>query len=441
MLVADGLGPEWIGCYGGESVATPHIDALAARGVKFHNVYSMPRPRASQSTLLTGRYPHRHVWAAGYGAAGSGREHWFDWNQNMCLARLSPLLRYRSGVVGQWLLNDLEVQPDALLQHGFWRWCVCEGTHSATAQNHGGYWNPHLNLSGPLSRDDDGLPNRDTAQTSWGLSGTFDGKFGPDLFNRFLHAQPFGRSATPFCIYYAMNLPGSTATTLPGAGTAGGETDRYRDLVRYTDQLVGEAIGWLEGKRQLDRTMVIFTGVGGAPANVVARAGGREIPGGRGTLSERGIRVPLIVSCPGLTPAGVESENLVDFTDLAPTLCDIATLGRRFGGRFDGRSFWPVLIGEQQSEPRTWIMSLGDGALAGGAELGRDPHQFAQRVLRDHRFKAHVNTQHEIDALWDLHDDPDEERNLINSAVSRHRRAIEKFQAVMDEMRVEDAVL
>lgn len=62
FILLDDLGKEWISCYGSKDVQTPHIDALAAGGMRFNNVYSMPQCTPSRMCLLTGQYPYRNGW-------------------------------------------------------------------------------------------------------------------------------------------------------------------------------------------------------------------------------------------------------------------------------------------------------------------------------------------------------------------------------------------
>ena len=57
LIFADDVGREVLGCYGGTSYETPHLDALAAGGMKFSHCYSMPLCHPSRVCLLTGRYP------------------------------------------------------------------------------------------------------------------------------------------------------------------------------------------------------------------------------------------------------------------------------------------------------------------------------------------------------------------------------------------------
>ncbi|HIM30593.1 MAG TPA: Cerebroside-sulfatase, partial [Planctomycetes bacterium] len=59
LIMADDVGCDAIGCYGGESYPTPHIDRLAADGMRFKHCYSMPSCHPTRIFLLTGRYPRR----------------------------------------------------------------------------------------------------------------------------------------------------------------------------------------------------------------------------------------------------------------------------------------------------------------------------------------------------------------------------------------------
>ena len=60
FIMVDDLGKDWISCYGADNIQTPHIDALAKGGMKFHNAWSMPQCTPTRATLLTGQYPAFH---------------------------------------------------------------------------------------------------------------------------------------------------------------------------------------------------------------------------------------------------------------------------------------------------------------------------------------------------------------------------------------------
>ena len=61
FILLDDLGKEWISCYGGENIKTPH-NKLASSGIKFSNVYSMPQCTPSRVCFLAGQYPFRNGW-------------------------------------------------------------------------------------------------------------------------------------------------------------------------------------------------------------------------------------------------------------------------------------------------------------------------------------------------------------------------------------------
>ena len=131
FIMADDLGKEWISCYGAEDIETPHIDALAAGGMKFHNAYSMPQCTPSRVTLLTGKYPFRNGfinhwdvprWGIGY----------FDWKQreNTTFARLMKDLGYATCAAGKWQINDFRIEPQAMRKHGFDDWAMWTGAET-----------------------------------------------------------------------------------------------------------------------------------------------------------------------------------------------------------------------------------------------------------------------------------------------------------------------
>ena len=66
LIMADDLGFETIGCYGAKDYKTPHIDALAAKGVRFNHCYAQPLCTPSRVQIMTGRYNHRNYEGFGY---------------------------------------------------------------------------------------------------------------------------------------------------------------------------------------------------------------------------------------------------------------------------------------------------------------------------------------------------------------------------------------
>ena len=145
------------------------------------------------------------------------------------------------------------------------------------------------------------------------------------------------------------------------------------------------------------------------------------------------------MNCPGLVPAGTETDALTDFSDMLPTFIELG------GGQvpedliIDGRSIAPLILGKKQDTDRKWIMALGHG----GGKLDKDGvrgvKNFATRVIRDKRYKVWVSNQKQIIRLHDLQQDPWEETNLLSSVSAEHKKALAKFQGVLESLPDKDA--
>lgn len=108
ILLADDLGFSDLGCYGGE-IRTPHLDALASRGVRFTQFYNTPRCSPSRASLLTGRHPHQ----AGIGVlAGEAEAPGYPGDLSPAWPTLAEVLRaagYGTYLSGKWHLSrDVE---------------------------------------------------------------------------------------------------------------------------------------------------------------------------------------------------------------------------------------------------------------------------------------------------------------------------------------------
>jgi len=126
---------------------------------------------------------------------------------------------------------------------------------------------------------------------------------------------------------------------------------------------------------------------------------GLEVQGGKTRMTEAGICVPFIVRWAGYGPKGEATPALVDFSDLFPTLVDLAGAKLPMGLTIDGRSFAPLLYAKPGARsPRDWIYS----------QLGR------QRVVRDERYKLHEDGR-----LYDLVNDPLETQALTDRGEPR----------------------
>jgi arylsulfatase A-like enzyme len=421
FIMVDDLGKEWISCYGAEDIKTPNIDALAVGGMKFHNAYSMGSCTPSRTTLLTGRYPNRNGWVSHWDVPRWGVGY-FDWKkkENTTFARFMKDLGYATCAAGKWQINDFRVEPKALKKHGFDDWAMWTGFETGTPASDKRYTDPYIN-------------------TPEGGSRTYEGKFGPDIYTDRLIQFMRQHKDKPMCMYYPMPLLHSPFVPTPDQPSAKGHPDRFKAMMLYVDKMVGQLVSEVDQLGIRDRTIILFTSDNGTDKKITGTREGKTVQGGKGTYSEDGVNAPFIVNCPGLVPAGVETDALTDLSNMLPTFVELG------GGQvpedlvIDGTSIAPLILGKEKDSKREWNMALSysSGKLDEDGIRGRKI--FAPRVLRDKRYKVWVAETKKIERLHDLSVDPAEENNLLSSTDQSHRKALAKFQKIVRSMPAQDA--
>ena len=109
----------------------------------------------------------------------------------------------------------------------------------------------------------------------------------------------------------------------------------------------------MEANGLRENTVVIYTTDNGTGRGLEYPFQDETRKGEKAWATDGGTHAPLIVSCPGTVKPGVVSDDLVDFSDMLPTLAEIS--GARVPDvKLDGRSFWPQCRGEK-GNPREWI--------------------------------------------------------------------------------------
>jgi arylsulfatase A len=178
----------------------------------------------------------------------------------------------------------------------------------------------------------------------------------PDLMHRHLIDFITKHRDRPFYAHYSLSH--THGDILPTPDSAPDSKDHYADNVVYMDKLVGKLMAELDRLKLRDKTLVIFFGDNGAanPRADRATIGGRPLAGAKGSMLDGGGRVPLIVSWPGVTPAGKVSADLVDSSDFLPTFAALAGAKLPANTVIDGRSFAAQVRGEK-GEPRPWIFN------------------------------------------------------------------------------------
>ena len=347
LILADDLGYEVLGANGGTSYATPRLDRLAATGARFTHAFSTPLCTPSRVQIMTGRYGFRNYTR--FGELGA-RE-----------ATFGNLLReagYATAVAGKW---QLEGGPEAPPRFGFDEFLLWQ-------IRTGDFWHRYKS---PVVAGRD-LP-RDT----------LEGRYGPDVFTGFVTDFITRHRDEPFFVYYPMVLPHDPFQPTPDSPVFASyeivglnDTTYFGGMVRYMDAVVGRIVDHLDRLGLREETVILFTGDNGTDRDVVSRMGRRVVRGEKGLPTTAGTHVPFIVSAPGLVRAGVR-DDLVDFTDVLPTLADVAGAPLPDPLVFDGDSLWPTLTAGQP-HARPFVFCDYDG---------KDGQFPAGRWAHDRRYK------------------------------------------------------
>ncbi len=420
FILIDDLGKEWVSLYGAEDVQTPNIDKLANSGLSFTNAYSMPQCTPSRATLLTGQYPWRNGWVNHYDVPRWGHGAQFDPEAYTTFAEIMKEAGYVTCTAGKWQINDFRIQPEIMVQHGFDEYCMWTGGESGNLEvSKNRYWDPYIH-------------------TKEG-SKTYKGQFGDDIFTAFIIQFMEKNKDKPMMIYYPMCLTHGPLTTTPLEPKVTRKIEKHKAMVRYTDFLLGKLINALDSLGIRENTLVFWTTDNGTSGSITGHRNGRAVRGGKTYLTENGINAPLIVNAPGLVPSGKVTDALVDFADFLPTFADLASAEIPSGNTIDGLSFAPLVLGKQQDSPRDWIMAMGSHPAVIRNDRVENYYSFRDRVIRDNKYKAYIDTTKIISELYHLESDPQEVNNLVSSHDPDIQKALLKFNKVLQSFPDQDA--
>ena len=342
LIMADDMGYEALSSNGSESCKSPNLDKLAAKGVRFTNCFSNPICTPSRVKLMTGQYNVRNYVKFG----------WLDREQTTFAHQLKAA-GYATAIAGKWQLGRDKDSP----QHfGFEQSCLWQHTRSGRS-NAGGknidrrFVNPQLEFNG-VEKD------------------FTNGEYGPQVCTDFICDFIDKNKKKPFLVYYPMILthcpfdptPDSTDWDPKRLGSTTYKGDRndpqrhFRDMVAYADKAVGQIVSQLGKSGVRDNTLIIFTGDNGTDTPIVTTWNGKKVLGGKGTMSDTGTRVPLIVNWPaGIRKAGRVVDDLVEFTDVFPTICEVTTAKLPKNHPGDGASIVPVLRNQAGARKKDWV--------------------------------------------------------------------------------------
>jgi arylsulfatase A len=336
FIFGDDCGIDSFGCYGGDRAKsfTPNIDALAKSGTRYERGYATPLCGPSRCVIMTGRYGFR---TGGLTNQTAGNPSYKD---EPSLAKILKSAGYVTGMAGKW--RQMSDSPGD--------WGFDEYITDPTAS--GWFWKDSYTKNGKEVKLDKEVYYPDHCSD-----------FAVDFLRR--------HKDQPFYFYLSEHLIHGPILKTPDSKEGASPPQLYDDNIKYLDKTVGKLVAELNKLGLREKTLILFTTDNGTatvgyreehdPKKDVGQIGGRYINGHKGELLEGGCRVPFIASWKGTLPAGGVSGELHDFSDLLPTLADLAGAKLPSGVKFDGRSFAPQLRGEK-GNPREWIfVQLGAG--------------------------------------------------------------------------------
>jgi arylsulfatase A len=398
LIVADDLGWADLGCYGSKYHRTPHLDRLAAGGLRFTQAYAAaPVCSPTRAAILTGKYPAR----LGITDWLPGRPDRPDQKllrpplvtdlpaTERTLAAAFKTAGYVTGHIGKWHLGGAGAGPR---DRGFDVNVAGDQAGSPLS-----YFAPYQGKGGRF------MP---------GLEKAPDGEYLTDRLaaeaEKFLDAH----KDKPFFLYlphYAPHIPMRAKPELIAKYKAGSPGQQgnpvYAAMLESLDDAVGRVVKKLVELKLTDRTIVLFTSDNGGLCTLE----GPQTPptinaplrDGKGYLCEGGLRVPLIVNWPGVTRPGTTTAVPVSSIDFFPTLLE--TCGITTDAKPDGVSLVPVLKGGTiDREALYWHYPhyANQGGKPGGAVRAGD-YKLVEFYENDRR------------ELFDVKKDPGENRNLI----------------------------
>ena len=332
FVLADDMGYEMPTFDGGQSYNTTHLDSLAANSMVFNQCRATPLCSPSRVELLSGVYNSRNYLQLGWG---------FYNNKYTSYAKILQNNGYKTCVVGKWQLN---AGYTPIADVGFDDFCVWDASNLTKV----GYMYKDATLYDPFGV----LPPTLTK-----------GKYSEDITSEYAMNFIDQNKDKPFFIYYSFMLVHRPHQPTPLDPTYRTFDDNLDDttyigsMTHYLDLKVGVLINKLKADGLDKNTIIVFSGDNGSEVNYHSLFKGKLVEGEKSHTTELGTHVPLFVYWPGQITPGI-NNNLVDFTDFAPTFLDMANVKSKPPG-LDGVSFYPQLFGDNGAA-RRWTYCYYD---------------------------------------------------------------------------------
>jgi len=436
VILADDLGINDLavdghGGVGGGAVPTPHIDSLAATGVRLETAYTGNATCApSRAAILTGRYPTRFGFEftpapkafsrllARFLSVGPHPAIYFTDREadvppiaqqgvpadEITLAELLRERGYRTLFLGKWHLGEAPAtRPEA---QGFDEWLGFLAGASLYAER----GDPAVVES---RQEFDPIDRFLWANLPFAVAKDAGPRFAPPTYMTDYLAGEAARAIAanrhrPFFLYLALNTPHTPLQALrtdydalPGIAN---HTERvYAAMIRSLDRAVGQVLDALRSNGLEQNTMVIFTSDNGGAHYLGLPGINQPYRGWKATFFEGGIRTPFLVRWPAGLPAGTTYRAPVAHVDVFATAAAAAGARLPADRRIDGIDLLPFLRGAQTGRPHETL-------------FWRSGHY---RAIRVGDWKLQVSERPPRTWLFDLATDPSEHTDLAQREPGR----------------------
>jgi arylsulfatase A-like enzyme len=419
FILSDDQGYADVG-YRSKEVMTPHLDQLAASGVRLEQFYAQPVCTPTRAALMTGLYPMR--------------------------------LGLQLGVIKPESVHGLPLTartlPQALRDAGYvtaitGKWHLGNGSpaHLPTARGFEHQYGFYLGMTDYFTHERDGgldWHRQDRALREEG--------YATDLIANEAIAtiEKHGGGAKPLFLYVAFNAPHTPLqATEPWLAKFAHIADKKRRthvaMIAHMDDAIGRIVAALDRKNLRDKTLIVFSSDNGANTPVGDNTPFRDQ---KGSVYEGGVRVPAFAVWPGRLPAGRQVQQPLHIADWHPTLLRLAGAESASGVRYDGHDLWSALTDSSaapihdhiliNAAPGTGALRRGDWKLVVNGQLkfkgGTPRASFAWAdLLKESKLPLEDAARQQIE-LFNLADDPAESRNLADVQPKLVRELMERYE-------------
>lgn len=401
LILMDDMGWRDVGFMGNTFAETPHIDALARKGLVFRQAYaSAPNCAPTRACLMSGQYTPRHGI---YTVVDPRQPAGSAWHKIVAAHSESELA------------TDVVTIAESLRSAGY-------------ATGFFGMWNLGRGRSGPVTPGGQGFETVVFPETiRFAKDAYFDdtGNYLSDRLTDEVLAFVERNRDRPFFAYlsdHAVHSPYAPKPELLAKyqkkavhGKDRRDDPAHAATVEAVDLNVGRIMATLDRLALTDDTVVIFTSDNGGTPQFTA-----PLRGSKGQLYEGGIRVPCVVAWPGIARPGRSCEEPVASIDIYPTLLELAGIARPARQILDGVSLVPVLRGAAlPARPRLfWHFPCYVGRATPSSAVREGDYKLIE-------FFEDVGRME----LYNLRDDPHEERDLSASQPSRAKSLADTLHA------------